>query len=145
MTYQAERKLINEFFVAQWGAGSNTPIKRENSDWEEEPVKALDLWVSLTIINDVSGQIDLGSGLKLMRYPGLAIVQVFTKARTGAGLARTAAEEVSSIFRGQTLQSDDALVRFIKPPYVNVAGESDGWYQLNVNAPFKRDSVQTIP
>jgi len=145
MSYDEERKLITQHFVTKWEAGSNTKIRRENDSWDaEESVKGENSWVSITIVTGPGDQIELRENA-LHRYTGSVIIQIFTKMGVGSGLSGRLADEVITIFRRETLKIGNASIRFLRPPTLVKVGDAEGWFQVNVAAPFIRDSYHALP
>lgn len=132
MSYADEGTAILQRFYTEW-AGT-TGIAVPNKEFEptaDEP------WVRVSILGADAALVSSGNtGDRRYRHTGLVSVQVFVPKNTGDGVARTLAEQACAVFRGVT--ADDVVYG---APYVTPGGTDGNWYQLNVWAPFRRDSL----
>jgi len=140
MSYDQERQDIETYFTTSWG--TTTKIRWDNVKWTE-PV-ADPSWVALTVITDEAAQISLGDN-PLYRFPGMVIVQVFVKEGTGTGVANQLADQVVEAFRLRTLGvTATGFVKF-QTPWKRREGIKEGWFQMNVFAPYARDESLPRP
>jgi hypothetical protein len=75
------------------------------------------------------------------RHPGLVVVQLFAPTNKGDAVALGLADELLAVFRHQRVAFSGGSMLF-RTPYASVVGTTDdGWFQVNVTAPFIRDAV----
>lgn len=141
MSYKTEGDAIEQYFTTAWGA--TTKIKYDNVKWEEP--KADDSWVSLSLTNDAADVISVNP-TALYRFPGVVIVQLFRKEGKGTGPLDALADQVMTLFRHKVLAlpASEGYIHF-KVPYKRRVGLANGWFQVNVVAPFSRDEVLVKP
>lgn len=137
MSFEAQHNAIRARFAAQWG--TTTPVAWPNVKFTPGNELA---WVRFTVADASGRQASMGQpDENLHRYTGLVTVQIFTKLGTGDERALELADLATGIFRGWRDASSG--VRFRQAPYVRtVPGPQEKWHQLNVLAPFERDSFQ---
>jgi len=140
MSYEQERDDIETHFLTEWT--TTTKIRWDNVKWDnpaEDPS-----WVALTIITDEADQISLGDNPRY-RFPGMVIVQVFVKEGTGTGVVNQLADQVVEAFRLRTLgTAPTGFVKF-QTPWKRREGVKNGWFQMNVFAPYQRDECLPRP
>jgi hypothetical protein len=75
-------------------------------------------------------------GSNIAGYVGVVVIQVFTPLMTGESTARAYADAAAAIFQGQVISG----IRF-SPATAQILNTSlaDGWHQINVSIPFRRD------
>ena len=129
MGYEAERQAIESRFTTQWASATN--IAYDNVDYTPTPDQA---FVTLRILPDGSVQASLGDS-PLFRHPGIIIVGVFVSQGQGTKIARDFADTAMAIFRSAPVFSGILC----RAPYMEVIGEKEGWYQIDVIVPFQRD------
>jgi uncharacterized protein DUF4128 len=124
------REAMYQRFSTQWG--STTPVAFDNEKFEP-PVGTS--WVRVSVRHQTAGQETLQvAGNRQFLRGGEAVVQVFAAQDRGTRAADLLAQQARAIFEGVALNSNgirftDVLVREI--------GESEGWYQVNVEATFQ--------
>ena len=142
MSYATEASTIRARFYSQWKTAQSfsdaqmlTRVAWPNKSFD--PPDGLS-WVRLEVLPGGAQQTTMGSATTAtFEYDGTISVQVFVPMNTGDGTARTLAEQVCAIFR-----SVEASGIIYDDPYVTTAGETgNGWYQLNVWAPYRRETV----
>lgn len=133
MSYATEATAIRTRFYAQWG--STTSVAKPNVDFTPPDEES---WVRLEIEPSGADQTTMGDAASATYwYDGTVTVQVFTPKNTGDNAARTLAEQVCAIFRN--VEADGIIY---DTPYTTTAGMTDnGYYQLNVWAPYRRKST----
>jgi len=94
-----------------------------------------DTWIRLRITHSQSNIVGIG---KLNRYrnPGILIAQIFAPLNSGDGTIRSLAKEIGNDFRATTI--DGVLFR---APSVEVVGENNGWWHVDLMIPFYADLV----
>lgn len=129
------RETIYQRFATQWGATS--PYTFDNEAYDP-PVNSA--WVRVVVRHQVSTLEAIGGsgqgGLNLYQRRGSCVIQVFTPANQGVRNADTLAQTARAIFEGITLSSN--AIRFNNVDIQEI-GESDNWYQVNVEAEFQYD------
>lgn len=133
-TLNPAREAIYQAFSTAWGA--TTPVAFDNEKFDP-PSNAP--WVRLVVRHLVRQQNSMGGvGSRRWRSNGLVFVQVFVPLNTGIRSSDSLAQTVRTTLEGIQLSGpvwfNDALVREV--------GESDGWFQTNVEAEFVYDEVK---
>lgn len=131
-SFTDEQEIIEAHFKKVWG--DTTPILFENTR-KSPPTKGK--WVRFTILNSEKQQASIGTS-QLHRNTGQVVVQVFGKKGTKLSEITEKADMVISAFDVQQLDS----IQFRAAYKINV-GETGEWYQINVIAPFYRNSIVT--
>lgn len=129
MSYLAQDNEIQTKFRTSWG--TTTPISWPNVDFTPPDGS----WCRFSVNDGESGQIGLGSLPATIRYSGTIYIQIFTKQNIGTSAALTLADQAKLIFNnwcGTTVACYAARVK-------KVGNTTDGWYQVNVSIPFRRD------
>jgi len=90
--------------------------------------------VYFTILPGAAEQRDMGGTTKGSRSVGVAVAQIFSLPNTGEERALEIADIIVAAFRCVTASG----VEYLVPNLVRV-GLVGGWYQLNVQIPFRAD------
>lgn len=128
-TYGDESAVIMGEIESQW---AGTPIAWPNTDLE--PNGAAHIRVSLT--NQTAFNADIADGAHTVRYPGLLVFEVRYPLGAGDGGAIDDGDALAALFRNRNLDG----LRF-RAPTVRRLGSSDGYYLVQVDCPFYRDSI----
>jgi hypothetical protein len=96
-----------------------------------------DSFIRLTINEGESSQITLGPAPNLHRGVGITTIQIFVPDGSGTTQIRTWADQLIALFKSQKETSGQASVTTLSPHARRVGTDSDGWYQMNVNVPFR--------
>lgn len=94
-------------------------------------------WVRFNVLDGEGAWRSIGSpGSNLAGYVGVVMIQVFVPLLSGESTARDLADAAAAIFQGQVIGG----VRF-SPATAQILNTSlaDGWHQINVSIPFRRD------
>ena len=94
-------------------------------------------WVRFNVLDGEGAWRSIGSpGSNIAGYVGVVVIQVFTPLMTGESTARDFADSAAAIFQGQVISG----IRF-SPATAQILNTSlaDGWHQINVSIPFRRD------
>lgn len=98
--------VIATRFQTIWN--NRTPIRFENTDWTNPDGS----WVSLTVRTGLGDQIELRENA-LHRYPGVVIIQVFQKERTGTAECNKLAGQIADVFRRlETCRNDGTNCKY---------------------------------
>lgn len=89
------------------------------------------IWARLTSLPGQAGANEIGAG-PVVHRTGLVIVQLFVPAGSRSLLITRTADNIRELFE---YQDDGQLSYFAVSCYE--AGETDGWYQWNVNIPYR--------
>lgn len=141
MTYLAETVAIQALFDAGWDQATY-PVAWPNLqfDWRDDAVDGSGrpkAWVRFSIAGGFDGAFQASLGpTPIQRHTGVVFVQVFAPMDKGASEALTLADTAAAVFRGQST----AGVTF-RTPSVNAVGSDGTFYQVNVTAPFWRDTT----
>lgn len=132
MSYVAEHNEIRTRFNTVWN--NTLPVAWPNVEYT--PTVGTP-WTRITIFDNPSAQVDIGSPLKTYRNTGLIIVQIFCELNKGNGTALGYADTVAGIFRNWC----GSTVRCRAPHVEDIGNDGHGWYQVNVSIPFVRDEL----
>lgn len=94
-------------------------------------------WVRFNVLDGEGAWRSIGSpGSNIAGYVGVVMIQVFVPLLSGESTARDLADSAAAIFQGQVIGG----IRF-SPATVQILNNSlaDGWHQINVSIPFRRD------
>lgn len=131
MSYVSEAALIRNRFESQWS--SPIPAFILENKKVSKPTDAP--WVRMTIQNGDANVACVGGSTIRYRHDGSVIVEIWTPLGEGDGEARELGDLAASIFRGW----ESGGLRFWAPRVVPL-GERNGWYRVNMIAPFQRDT-----
>jgi hypothetical protein len=138
-SYETDEALvIRTRFEDQWvdsGGNARTVIDGPNEPFT--PPTDGSAWVRFRIRNEEASLADVDPAAARHRFPGVVIVQVFTKALTGEKENNDLCQDVINIFNWWS----SGEIRF-RTAFKRSVDEDDGaWYQQNVLCPFSRDSL----
>lgn len=131
MSFEDTDKAIEVRLSTNW---STTPIKYENAPF----VETVAAYVALFIRGGEGTQISLGSP-SVQRWPGLIILQVFVPENTGVRKAKEYADDLKPIFDRAQFSSGNSGTITCRTASVETIGAKNGWCQVNVTVPFRRD------
>lgn len=131
MSFEDTRKAIEGRLGDNW---STTPIKFENVPFKETK----DPYVALFILDGEGQQISLGTPA-VRRWPSVIKIQIFVPQDTGTKLARTYADSLGTIFDRAQFSSGNSGTITCRIPSITHVGITNGWDQVNVTIPLKRD------
>ena len=126
----AESKMETDF--------TSIPIEFENLTESAALVAAKNAktpWSRFVIRDGDGNLITIGSDVRLDRFAGVMIAQVFVIQGSGTKAARGYADDISAIWKGF---SGEPCLQFFTPA-ISVIGETSGWFQININIPFQND------
>jgi hypothetical protein len=134
-TYFAEREAIEEQFKDIWQ--NKTPIIFENS---RQKLPRTGSVVRLRIIGEDKTQKSIGTS-QIHRNIGQVFAEISVKRGTGLDIVYNLADLAQSAFN--IIQLDSIQFR---SAYQIIVGEvGDDWFQINVIAPFYRNSLVDMP
>lgn len=135
-TYAAEYAALAKHFNDEWEKLSNAlPVAWENVPLD--PANPPAGYVSFHIINGQPGAVSIGvPGSNIVRHPGIVNVNIFVPLDAGKVAALSVADNVAAILRSVSIQG--ILVR---EPAAVTLGQNGAYFQVNVSAPFQRDSL----
>lgn len=140
MGYDTEAAAIRARFYAEWG--NTTPIAWPNVSFTP-PASPKAPWVRLTILPADARQASAAvPGQRTLRSVGQIIVQVFVPEGGGDGQAEALAEQACAIFRG--VRADGIRYQGLRgeaPRARTIGNDGRGWYQVNAEIPYQRDST----
>lgn len=93
--------------------------------------KGKSIWARLTNIPGVAGANEIGAG-PVVHRTGIVMVQLFVPVGSRSLLITETADKIRELFE---FQDDGKLSYFAVSAYET--GESDGWYQWNINIPYR--------
>lgn len=131
MSFEDTRAAIESRVKTNW---TTTPVKYENVPFEET-TKA---YVALFILGGEGGQISLGTPA-VRRWPGGIVLQIFVPENTGTKTAKTYADTLAALFDRVQFSSGNSGTISCRIPSTETVGVRNGWHQINVTVPFKRD------
>jgi len=94
-------------------------------------------WVRFNVLDGEGSWRSIGSpGSNLAGYVGVVVIQIFVPLLSGESTARDYADAAAAIFQGKGIGG----IRF-SPATAQILNTSlaDGWHQINVSIPFRRD------
>lgn len=134
MTESTDAIAIETRFNTEFAAvRPSVPIAYDNVDFDPATSAANDPFVKLTILPASQA---LAGMAGRYRCTGIVIVQVFTPRGEGTGEAYAIVSDIVEIFRG--VRADGVLYR--DPRFFRV-GESDRYFQVNVQIPYLSDVI----
>lgn len=143
MSYATQAAAIRARFYAGWKAAQGftdaqmqTRVEWPNSTLTKPATPAS--WVRLAILPADAFRADLGE-VKTYRHIGLVTVQVFVPENTSDSAAWTLAEAACEVFRGVSEGGIHYEGLRGEAPRIQTVGVKDGYYQLNVLAPYWSD------
>ena len=94
-------------------------------------------WVRFNVLDGEGSWRSIGSpGSNLAGYVGVVVIQIFVPLLSGESTARDYADAAAAIFQGKGIGG----IRFsLATAQVLNTSLADGWYQMNVSIPFRRD------
>ena len=129
MSFAAEVRSIETWFSTRY---SETGVQYANVRFDPSELSE---WARLTISPGGAKIASIGSDDNLYRHTGVVTVQIFVTPNSGATRALHVADIVSDILRSAKI---DNIQMFA--PSVERIGVIDGWYQINVECNYYRDS-----
>lgn len=127
MTYDANRKDIQDYVAANW---SSTPVLYDSAT----PAVHQDEWIRVGFRDFPAQQASIGGAAVKYRHFGMLLIEIYVTEQMGSGRATRYGDTLAGLFRGATV--GDALFR---APVVRQIGRDEGWYRVNVEIPFQRD------
>lgn len=128
--YDTEAEAIFGRLNTNWSDA--TPIAWPNEGYEPD---AGDAWLEPVLNTQDAFNADIASSPRI-RHPGLLTVNVRTPLGEGDGQARRLGDDVADIFRNVSFSG----ITF-RAPTVRPVGREDGWYRVQVDCPYWRDST----
>lgn len=128
MTFTEIREAITRRMTAQ------TAIPADAVTYPNGPVfdpSGRAIWARLNDISGLSGANEIGAGAVVHRT-GVIIIQLFVPAGSRSLLITQTADKIRELFEFK----DDGRLSYFSVSTVP-AGESDGWYQLNLQIPYR--------
>ena len=144
MSFVDERKAIEKQLKNNFDS-SIVPIQYENVATLKkgtETIKdstSVKKFIRLSITSAGATQRDVGGSAD--RHSGIITVSILVKAGLGSNVARKIADDIYYIFNRQSF--DGILTR--TATIDSFPDNTDGWYQVNVNAEFYRDQEFVQP
>lgn len=139
MTFELERKNIEEEFAAGW-TSATTPIAYDNvkglvkGTAMVKDSTGLAEWVRLEIINGPSDNVAIGGSP--VRHTGTIVVNIFVKSGTGTDRARELADTVRGIFNNTSFDGIQCFATSL-----DTIGDNEGFYQMTCITPYYRDET----
>lgn len=105
--------------------------------WPNQPFKRPDAsgWVEVRVTDQEAFRVTLGASHRV-RHPGMLMATVHWPAGEASQPALGEADTIASLFRDTTITPGLTF----RSPTVRKLGPDDGWYRVQVTAPFYRDS-----
>ncbi len=131
------RIAIENRLATNW---ATTPIRYWSSGVPFDPKPGV-AYIALQITDVTGNQVSLGSGSQLHRYAGLIILQILVPERGGPKVADQYCDTLDDLFRRATFSHGSSGTIVCRTPQKTVVGVQDGWYQVNLVVPFRRDKI----
>jgi hypothetical protein len=134
MNLERAQEIINEYWEESWESETPYALENELSGLD----KGNDCWARLTVRETVSAQESLGNkGTRRYRRSGLLFVQIFAPIDKGTKTTKSLAEQVRSIFEGETIGPAGEEVRFFDVQVKILGPERNGkWHNTTVECAF---------
>lgn len=123
---------IRNAVIARMAA--QTAISKSDVTYPNDPTfdpSGKDIWARLTNIPGLAGTNEIGAG-PVVHRTGMVIIQLFVPAGSHSLLITETADKIRDLFE---FKDDGKLSYFAVSVYEG--GESDGWYQWNINIPYR--------
>lgn len=123
---------IRNAVIARMAA--QTAIAKSDVTYPNDPTfdpSGKSIWARLTNIPGQAGANEIGAG-PVVHRTGIVIVQLFVPVHTRSLLITETADKIRDLFE---FKDDGRLSYFSVSAYE--VGESDGWYQWNINIPYR--------
>jgi len=122
------RTDIEAYLVANW---ATTTIQFSNAKFTTPAAE----WVRCQVVFGDTSQVSMGSSQD-HRTELLVVLSLFGKNNSGTGQLLTYADTLTDLF----VNKDIGVVK-TRSPSINVIGEVDGFYQINLVVPAYSDKV----
>ena len=129
MSFESEVRSIETWFSTRY---SETGVQYANVRFDPAELSE---WARLTISPGGANIASMGSDPNLYRHTGVVSVQIFVTPNSGATRALQVADTIADIFRSAKIDNIQ-----MHAPDVERVGVVDGWYQINVECNYYRDS-----
>jgi hypothetical protein len=141
--FRDERDALQDRFSDAWDADAY-PVVYENADVQDMPQGVP--WVRFFVKPGQGNPAALGG--QFHRWAGVVLVQCFAQVGADASLAHLVADLVADVFlssgRGVQFTTSGGSRITCDTPSVSVFGpEGHGYYQVNVQIPYRRDAALT--
>ena len=133
MSEQTANNELRTRFDTVWA--NRTPVAWPNVTFTPPSPQAS--WCRFSITNGEAQQTTIGSTTNNHRFTGVIYIQVFTATNAGDSVALQRADEAAAIFRnwcGTNIRCREATIK-------TIGANADGWYQINVSIPYRRDEL----
>jgi len=113
---------------------SQTAMPDENVSYPNDPVfdaSGMDIWARLSNVTSSAGANEIGNGPVVQRT-GIVTVQLFVPIYNRTLALSLAADKIVELFQFQ----NDGKLSYFSSSIID-AGETDGWYQWNVQTPYR--------
>lgn len=131
MNYEEAESAIQTRFNLNFDA---VPKRFENTVWKESPTE----WVEFFILNGNSDIASIGSpGCTKYRHVGVVAIHIYVPKSTGTKRRNALTDQVSAVFRGQTV---DGII-FRAPNVIPSASPVSDHVRIIVNIPFQWDET----
>lgn len=100
------------------------------------------LWIKVNFIYGEGDSIEIRPAPKLYRHFNVLILQVFQPENTGTRDALTTAKTLRTAFLNLFLSISTLRIRFRTPKLRELGDDGLGYYQINVECPYKLDVTQ---
>lgn len=134
MSYQTARLAIQAHVAANWTA---TPVAYDNDDFTP-PDRAY--WSRLTVLNNGGGGRSIGKPIRLYRFDGIVLFQIFAPERKGTHTLEGHIDTAVAMFEATKLSGG---VVFEDVFGVERGADPDGpWFRKDVLADFRFDVLR---
>jgi hypothetical protein len=132
MSYTTQRNAIQSKFSTEWKAAYPTiPIVFDNLRADKAP----NGYVALHILNGDASLRSMGSQ-RLIRYPGIASVDIFVPLELGMKAIDQYADTIDGIFRAQSFSGITCRAAMRRD-----LGKDENYWRVNLSFPFFRDQL----
>ena len=143
------RRAVEQYVIEKVPTTSGittVPVYLENQERPKRSGNPPGEWIGLSMSEQASAYTTVGPSPRL-QVSGLIVAQVFTPLG-GPRLARRSAEVVEALaglFISEGIRAaTSGRLSFLRPPYQQPVGASDGWWQDNLLVPYVRSLQVTL-
>lgn len=139
MGFAAERQAIEEKIKLS-SAGGTWGLDPKYIGFPNSPIEdpGQNLHIKVNFVNGDEEDIEIGRPT-LRRYINVLMIQIFQPQNTGTRQALAIADIVEATFRDLVLTAGAGKIRFYTPKVRDLGDEEEGYYQINVECPYKLD------
>lgn len=140
MSFTEERQAIEEKIQSLAPIGGAQGVPLSLIGFANAPIDdpAGNRFIKVNFLYGEEQDIEIGTP-SLRRYTNVLIFQIFEPQNQGTRGALTIAASLENSFRDLRLTAGAGKIRFYTPTLHEIGDEGNGYYQINVQCPYKLD------